>query len=336
MANYNWAILGTGGIGSAMAETLLSMGKKVYGAANRTYEKAAAFGKKYGVEKIYEDYDQLFQDPAVHIIYIATPHNSHYQYIMKALEAGKHVLCEKAITMNSLELNRARLLADEKKLLLAEAMTIYHMPLYQQLKERIDRGDLGKVKLIQVNFGCRMEYDERNRFFSKELAGGALLDIGVYALSFARYFLSMAPDEVLACANFSATGVDELSGIILRNQEGQMVVTALSFNGIQPKRGCVICEKGYIEIMEYPRAEKAQIHYTENSTVEEVEGGDERQALEYEVNHMEEALTYKKSHPEAYEEAMELMKHTFTRDVMEVMTDIRRQWGLSYSFEAVD
>lgn len=126
-----------------------------------------------------------------------------------------------------------------KKLVICDGMTLYHMPIFKKLKEIVDSGKLGPVKMIQVNFGSCKEYDVTNRFFSKELAGGALLDIGVYATSFARFFMKSKPDTILTTANYFETGVDETSGIILRNPDGQMAVMALTMRAKQPKRGVV-------------------------------------------------------------------------------------------------
>lgn len=133
--------------------------------------------------------------------------------------AGKHVLAEKSITLNSAELERVRALAKEKKLILAEAMTIYHMPLYRKLREILASGRLGKVNLITMNFGSFKEYDMQNRFFNRNLAGGAMLDIGVYALSFVRWFMESKPDVVLSQYNPAPTGVDESSVFVLKNAE---------------------------------------------------------------------------------------------------------------------
>ena len=127
---FNWAILGCGNIANDFAREMNNNGGKVYSVANRTYEKAVAFAEKYNVEKVYESIDDLFMDENVDVVYIATPHNKHIEYIIKALKNNKHVLCEKAITLNSDELNKAVALANEKNLILAEAMTIYNMPLY--------------------------------------------------------------------------------------------------------------------------------------------------------------------------------------------------------------
>lgn len=130
--------------------------------------------------------------------------------------------------MNDTQLEEAVKLAAEKKLVICDGMTLYHMPIFKKLKEIVDSGKLGPVKMIQVNFGSCKEYDVTNRFFSKELAGGALLDIGVYATSFARFFMKSKPDTILTTANYFETGVDETSGIILRNPDGQMAVMALT------------------------------------------------------------------------------------------------------------
>ena len=148
-----WAVLGAGVIANEMAQALRAMGRTLDAVGSRTYEKAAAFAETYGVKKVYADYHQMFTDPDIDAIYLTTPHNTHMAYLEQALSQGKHVLCEKSITLNSAELDRAMKLAEEHRVVLAEAMTIYHMPLYRVLRERLASGELGKVNLIQLNFG---------------------------------------------------------------------------------------------------------------------------------------------------------------------------------------
>ena len=138
----------------------------LYAVANRTHEKAVVFAKKYGVEKVYDDIDDMFVDEKVDIIYITTPHNTHYQFMKRALENGKHILVEKSITLNSRELNEMIDLASQKQLIIAEAMTIWHMPLYKELWGIVERGELGKVQMITMNFGSFKEYNMQNRFFN--------------------------------------------------------------------------------------------------------------------------------------------------------------------------
>ena len=145
----NWVTIGTGVIANELAVAMESLNGKLYGVANRTYENAVKFAQKYGVEKVYDAIDDVFTDPAVDIIYISTPHNTHIHYLRKALSAGKHVLCEKAITLNSEELEEALQLAKENNVVLAEAMTLYHMPVYKQLRKAAEK--LGELRMIQMN-----------------------------------------------------------------------------------------------------------------------------------------------------------------------------------------
>ena len=135
MKTLNWAILGTGTIANEMAASMQKHGRPAYAVGNRTYEKAKAFGQKYGIQKVYADFQEMFIDPEVDIIYIATPHNKHFEFMKQALENGKHILVEKSITLNSAELDETMALAKEKGLVMAEAMTIYHMPLYKKRKK---------------------------------------------------------------------------------------------------------------------------------------------------------------------------------------------------------
>lgn len=270
----NWAILGTGVIANEMAQALKNAGKKIYAVGNRTHEKAVAFAQKYDIEKVYDDFREMFSDDAVDVIYITTPHNTHIEFMMEALSNGKHILCEKAITLNSEELEKAEKLAKEKQVVLAEAMTIYHMPLHKKLRKMVADGTIGDVEMIQINFGSFKEYNMENRFFNPNLAGGALLDIGVYAISLARCYLKSKPNRVVSLMRKAPSGVDEMSGIVMQNDEGQMVVISLSLHTKQPKR-CNICgEKGYIEIYDYPRAEEAKVVYTESGETEIIKEGE--------------------------------------------------------------
>ena len=238
MPAYRWATLGCGVIGHELAQAMQALGGNLYSVGNRTHEKALAFAEKYGISKVYDRPEDIFADPDVDIVYISTPHNTHIRYLLPALSAGKHVLCEKSITLNSRELDQARCCAREHGVVLAEAMTLYHMPVYKQLAELIRSGALGPLRFIQMNFGSYKDYDMTNRFFNRSLAGGALLDIGVYALSFVRYFMSCQPDQIASQVRLAPTGVDEQAGILLQNREGEMATISLSLlssrNGAWP------------------------------------------------------------------------------------------------------
>lgn len=325
MKQYRWATLGCGVIAHELAQAMAERGQTLYAVANRTPEKAAAFAAQYGIPKVYAHLEEVFADPEVDILYISTPHNTHISFLRQALAAGKHVLCEKSITLNSAELEEALALAQEHHVVLAEAMTIYHMPLYRKLQAVIQSGALGKLRLVQMNFGSDKEYDMTNRFFNRSLAGGALLDIGVYALSFVRWFFSSSPTEVLSQVKFAPTGVDESAGILLKNKEEEMATVLLSLHAKQPKRGTISFEKGYVEIFDYPRGEEAVITYNQDGRKEVLSAGSTAQALWYEVEDMERTVSGEGDE----------MYMAYTRDVMELMTKIRRDWGMRYPEEEV-
>ena len=320
---YRWASLGCGVIGHQLAQALASLGGGLYAVGNRTQSKAQAFAAQYGILKVYERMEDVFTDPNVDIIYISTPHNTHINYLLPALAAGKHVLCEKSITLNSEELMLAVEAARAHDVVLAEAMTIYHMPIYRRLREIMASGSLGPLRMIQMNFGSFKEYDRKNRFFNRSLAGGAMLDIGVYALSFVRYFLTSQPTEVLSQVKYAPTGVDEQASILLKNAEEEMAAITLSLHAKQPKRGTIAFENGYVEMFEYPRGERAVITWTADGRREEIAAGSTADALKYEVLDMEAAVAGE------YDD----MHLDYTVDVMELMTQIRRSWGMRYPEE---
>lgn len=322
MKKLKWGILGPGNIARDFAQALNRVNGEVYAVASRNKERAEKFARENNVKKAYGSYDEIIKDKDIDVVYIATPHSNHYEYIIKSLNNNKHVLCEKAITVNERELEEALKIAREKNLVLEEAMTLFHMPLYEKVIKKINNEDLGKVNMVQVSFGSFKEYDENNRFFNLDLAGGALLDIGTYTLSFARYFLSSMPEEILSTVKKAKTGVDEESGIILKTKEEEIATISLAFRSKMPKRGIVSCDNGFITIDNFPRANKATINYLDGA-VEVIECGEEEKALDYEVIFMEERI----------KENKESNSIDLTYDVTKIMNKVRKDWGILYPFE---
>lgn len=319
--DYKWAIIGCGHIANEMAQAMGDMDCNFSGVFSRTYENAVAFAEKYNIPKVYNSIDELLNDD-VDIVYIATPHNSHIEYLRKCLNAGKHILCEKAITLNSIELNEAVKLAEKNKLVLAEAMTIFHCPVYRKLDEIIASGKLGAIKNIMVDLGSNKEYDMTNRFFNLDLAGGAMLDIGVYALSFARYFMSQNPNEVLSQMKKAPTGADEQVGIILKNSNNEMATVNLSLTAKLPKLGIASFEKGYISVDNYNRTHKIDVVYNDG-TSETLVDDSNLNALAYEVINMEKAVSGEEN----------IMHLDYTKDVMDIMTMVRYEHEMFYPEE---
>lgn len=321
MKPLSWAIVGPGAIAQQFAEAMTAIGRQVTAVGARNREKGEAFAQRYGIGRVCDDFSQLFADKAIDAVYISTPHASHYGLMKQALENGKHLLVEKAITVSSAELEEINQLAQAKNLIVAEAMTLFHMPLYHQLKTLADSGRLGKLKMIQVSFGSLKEDDPQNRFFNPALAGGALLDIGTYALSFARFFMSEQPTEILTTAETFATGVDEQSAIVLKNRQGEIATLTLAFRARMPKRGIVAWEKGFITVDDFPRAQQATLTWSSGET-EMIEAGDTARALQYEIAALE-----------SWVANGENPLHYLTNDVVAMMSEIRQCWGIRFPFE---
>ena len=317
-----WGIIGLGGIANDFAQAFESNQAELVAVGSRTLDKAQDFADKYDIPKAYGNYEELYADEDIDIIYLATPNSYHAENMKDILNAGKHVLCEKAITMNKKELDEVLALALEKDLIVAEAMTIFHMPLYQEIKRRIDQNEFGKLKLATSYFGSLKEDDPTNRFFNPDLGGGALLDIGVYALSFVQYFLDADPEEFSTIVKFFETGVDEMSTISYSTTKGTLGNVTLAFRGKLPKQGVVVCEDAYITFMNYPRADEAIITYPDGKT-EVVQSGDTTQALKYEMENITEMILSGK----------DLSEIENTKRVNALMDQAASEWEMDWVFE---
>ncbi|MGA3391761.1 Gfo/Idh/MocA family protein [Lactiplantibacillus pentosus] len=319
---YRWAIVGLGNIAHSFVKYFDQPDGEIYAVCSRSQTKASAFAAEHDIPKAYGNLDDLLADDQVDIVYVATPHNYHIDTILPALRAGKHVLSEKAITMSSTQLAIAKEVAASNHLILAEAMTLYHMPLYERLHDFAAERHLGDLKMVQASFGSFKEPDPTNRFFNQDLAGGALLDIGVYALAFVEEFLTATPYLTGTTMHRFSSGVDESSTITLRTANDELATVALTFRAKMPKRGIVAYENGYFTVDTYPRADTATFTDSEGHT-ETITAGDSTNAMNYEIADMQKMV------------AGELRNTSLakTTDVMAIMTAARTQWDFRYPFE---
>lgn len=283
-----WGIIGLGNIAIEFADAIKETGTLV-AVASRTISKRVYFNEHYKIDYIYDNYDDLVNNPEVDAVYVATVNSQHFDNIKSSLDAGKHVLCEKAIWGKSQELKELKNLADSNNLILAEAMTIYHMPLLKEVKKLINNGKIGRVKTVKADLGSLKEASNTNRFFSKELGGGAMLDIGTYTLSFIRYFVpGKFIERTHVCQKYE-TGVDEMWSIAIKSDEGAVGSTNLSFRSKLPKRAIIAGELGYFEIDNYVRPEIAKLVYPDGS-IEWIEAGKTENALMYEIVDFEKTI----------------------------------------------
>ncbi|MFI3325024.1 MAG: Gfo/Idh/MocA family oxidoreductase [Clostridia bacterium] len=215
--SINIAILGPGNIARRFADAVVNCtGIKLLGVASRDLEKATEFANKYGIEKAYGSYQEVFDDKTIDAVYISTLHSVHYEQIMASLNAGKHVLCEKPSLLTVKEADAVIALAKEKNLLFMEAMWTRLLPPVLKAQKWIADGEIGDLKLINVAFGFPAKEDPNSRLFSPEKAGGALYDVGVYTFAFATFMANSPIKEYKTMVTKAFTGVDESNTAMIK------------------------------------------------------------------------------------------------------------------------
>lgn len=245
---FNWGILGPGKIAHKFAQGLLSLDNaKLYSVGSRSAERATSFARQYNIPKIYASYEELAADSETEIIYIASPHSEHYQHVKLCLENGKHVLCEKAFTTNSKQLEELISLSRKKNLFLMEAIWTRFLPSIEKTLEIIQSGTIGEIKMINADFGFQAPYDKEGRLFNPKLAGGALLDIGIYPLFLCLLLLGY-PKEIKALAYKGQSGVDESLAAALIYENGAMAAINTTFLAHTSTKAEIFGTKGNIKL----------------------------------------------------------------------------------------
>ncbi len=332
MQKYKWAITGSGWISTQMAQALQDTVHEITGIFSIDEEGAKEAADKYGIRTVYPSLESMLADSGADILYIGTPNEVHEQETVAALRAGKHVFCEKPLGLNDRQFSHCLDLAEEKGLVLMDGTTLLHMPLYRKIREVMESGKLGRLKMIQVSYGIQKSFDPKSRFYSLDLGGGALMDIGLYAVSFLCLYLDGTPETIRTCVSRASTGVDDTSAIIVQNDRNQIGTIALSLDCMMPEQAVLCLDKGYILVNGiqreegvdngFPRADHAILCYADGRT-EEIRCGNAEKALEYEAAEMEEAISQERR-PEGLLRA---------KSVMKILTDIRKEWGIEFPSE---
>ncbi len=218
---FNWGIIGPGRIAHQFANGLKVVeDAALYAVASSSLERAQAFAAQYGGEKTYTSYEVLVNDPQVDAIYIATPHRFHFDNALLCLQAGKPVLCEKPLTVNAAEARQLIEVSRANHVFLMEALWTRHLPIYQQVRLWLEAKAIGNLKLLVSTFGINVPTDQKDRWLNPELAGGTLLDMGVYPLAVSQWVMGQMPQSFSAQAYLGHTGVDELTAGLLKYENG--------------------------------------------------------------------------------------------------------------------
>lgn len=319
------AILGAGKIARKMAYTITQVpDAEPYAVASRSYDKALAFASEFGFEKACGSYEDMLQDPSVELVYVATPHSHHYENMMQCLEHGKHVLCEKAFTVNASQARKVLAFAKEKGLLVAEAIWTRYLPMRKVLDDIVASGVIGPVTSLTANL-C---YSLRNvqRLTDPALAGGALLDVGVYPINFAFMVFGSDYSAVDSTVVKLDTGVDAYESITLTYPDGRMAILHCSMLASSDRRGLLFGEKGYIEVLNINNCEGIRVFNTDHELLASYETPQQINGFEYELEAC--IQTIQSGGLECPQ-----MPHAETVKVLELTDSLRARWGIRYPME---
>ncbi len=243
---YKWGILAPGKMSAKFTRALkLLDNAELYSVGSRDLNRARQFAEEFGFQKAYGSYEELAADSETDIIYIASPHSGHHEHTMLCLRNRKAVLCEKAFALNSWDAEEMILEAANQKVFLMEPLWPPFQPLYIKTKELVERGEMGKVIHLDAKFGFQAPFNPSDRKFYLALGGGSLLDIGIYTVIDALWFLGV-PDDVTASATFSATGSEDSISIIFNYNDRRMATLYSSFRTAEGIGCTLLCEKGNI------------------------------------------------------------------------------------------
>ena len=326
MRKIRWGVLSTGIIAHCFAKALQATADaELYAVSSRSADKAAAFAAQYGFEKSYGSAEEMLADENVEAVYIASPMACHYEDSIKCLNAGKSVLCEKTITLNCAQLDEILQLAKEKGLFFMEAMWTKTLPHFRQAKKWVDEGKIGNIKMIRSDFMNRCEGNPESRLFRPDLGGGALLDLGVYNLTFSMDFLGYEPDSINAAAVMK-NGVDYDDAVWLKYKDATAVMT-FGFDSQSENSAGIIGDKGMIVFpFFFFNSDHVCLYDENNRLVEDVTIPHPRTGYEYEIIEVNRCIK------EGLIESP-LVPHKETRDAMIVIDKIKEQIGLRFPGE---
>ncbi|MCF2594021.1 Gfo/Idh/MocA family oxidoreductase [Bacteroides caecigallinarum] len=325
MKKYKIGIIGCGHIAEKMAATINGMHEaESYAVASRSIEKAQAFASKWNFSKAYGSYEELVADSEIDLVYIATPHSHHYEHARLCIMNGKPVLCEKSFTANARQAEELIRLAEEKNVFITEAIWTRYMPLSVKMKELLDEGVIGTPYSLYASLGYVL--DKVERVLKPELAGGALLDIGVYTLNFAAMAFGSEVADMKSVCKLLPTGTDAQESISLIYKDGKIASLLSTVNAQTDRMGIISGDKGRIIVENINCPESIKVYDTDYKLIAEYKAPEQITGFEYQVRASIEAIE------NGWKESP-YMPHKETIRIMHQMDALRKEWGVKYPWD---
>ena len=323
---YRWGIVGAGGIAHKFADALSHIeDAKLQAVASTNSQRAEEFAQKYSIPDHYDNYRQLHSSDMVDIVYVATTHNFHCRNTIDALEAQKHVLCEKPMAVNASQVRQMIDSAQSNKVFLMEAMWTRFLPMMAEIRDVIERGAIGQPQVVYADFGVNCAYDPQSRIYNPNLAGGALLDIGVYCVAFASMIFGK-PNNILSTVKMTDSSVDGRSTVVLGydNARAAMLFQALDLE--TPREAQIIGTEGSIKLHPHWMSGSDFTLKLNNGTEERHTSDTHENGFIYQIMAVHEAIS-------AGNTQCDLMSLDDTLSIAETMDTLRSQWNFRYPFE---
>ena len=324
---FRIGIIGAGHIAEKMAATINGMPEaEAYAVASRQYGKAAAFAGRFGFAKAFGSYEALVEDPDVDLVYVATPHSLHYDHVRLCLGHGKAVLCEKAFMANAREAEEVPRISEENNVFLAEAIWTRYMPFRKTLRDIVDSGAIGRPMMLSAHLGYPVA--DKERLVRPELGGGALLDLGVYAINFALMMFGNDIADITSSCTKSDTGVDLQNSIIFRYADGRIADLQSTALCASDRQGIVCGDRGYIVCDNINNMLKADLYDAGHALVGTYNAPAQITGFEYQVRACIDAIREGRNETP-------YMPHSETLRVMKIMDSLRNSWGVRFPNDEV-
>ena len=327
MRTVKWGIIGAGQISAKFAKALNSLDHtELTAIASRDLNKAIDFAGRFHVKKMYGSYEEMIKDPEIDVIYIGTPHTQHKEHAELCMKNGKAVLCEKPFTINYSEAMELIDLAKSNNVFLMEAMWTKFLPTTRIVKQWIENKIIGDIKYMNVTFGFRSEFDSQHRLFNPKLGGGALLDVGVYTISYAIYLMGKFPDKIAGTAHIGQSGVDEMNVITLKYNDGMLADLSSAISVSTGNDAVIVGDRGRIVVPNFWTAESAEAYDANDKLVDSFFHPFTSNGYVYEAEEVNRCIMEGKKQSD-------IIPWKDTLEIMKIMDELRTDWGLTYPSE---
>ncbi|MBP5279605.1 MAG: Gfo/Idh/MocA family oxidoreductase [Erysipelotrichaceae bacterium] len=318
-------ILATGAITHSVVPTLLKMDEiECYAVASRTLEKAEDFKNQYGFSKAYGSYEAMLKDPEVELVYVASPHSHHYEHMMLCIDHNKPVICEKAFTLNARQAKVIKEYAQKKNVFVTEAIWTRYMPSRKIIEDVLKEDLIGKIKTLTANLYYNVGH--RERLSDPRLAGGALLDVGVYCVNFASMFFGYDIERIETSAHMTESGVDGDNSITIYYKDGRSAVLTDGIFARSDRKGIFYGEKGYIIVENINNPQSISVYDDNDVLLKNYVVPSQISGYEYEFEECVKAIN--EGRIESYS-----MPLDETVKILEIMDTVREKWGFRYPME---